>query len=138
MLLVSALSGRGVAKILETAVRVAANRQRRISTAELNRVLGRALRDKAPRTASGKTLRVLYVAQTATDPPTFALVGSREERLHFSEERRIENLLREAADFSGSPIRIEVRQRSGEERGEKKRSRGSRPRAGFTKTRKSR
>ena len=46
-----------------------------------------------------------------------------EERLHFSEERRIENLLREAADFSGSPIRIEVRQRSGEERGEKKRSR---------------
>jgi GTP-binding protein len=138
VLLVSALSGRGVAKILETAVRVAANRQRRISTAELNRVLGRALRDKAPRTASGKTLRVLYVAQTATDPPTFALVGSREERLHFSEERRIENLLREAADFSGSPIRIEVRQRSGEERGEKKRSRGSRPRAGFTKTRKSR
>jgi GTP-binding protein len=138
LLLVSAKSGRGVAKVLETAVHVAANRQRRISTAELNRVLGRALRDKAPRTASGKTVRVLYVAQTATDPPTFALVGSREERLHFSEERRIENLLREAADFSGAPIRIEVRQRAGEERGEKKRSRGSRPRPGFTKARKSR
>jgi len=140
VLLVAAKSGRGVAKVLEAAVRVAANRQRRISTAELNRVLGRPLRDKAPRTASGRTLRVLYVAQTATDPPTFALVGSREERLHFSEERRIENLLREAADFSGAPIRIEVRQRSGEERGEKKRAgfRRGRARPGFTKARDSR
>jgi GTP-binding protein len=137
VILVSAKSGRGVAKVLEAAVRVAANRQRRISTAELNRVLGRPLRDKAPRTASGKTLRVLYVAQTATDPPTFAIVGSREERLHFSEERRIENLLREAADFSGSPIRIEVRQRSGADR-EAEKKRGSRPRPGFPKARRSR
>jgi len=82
----------------------------------LNRVLGRALRDKPPRTASGKSLRVFYVAQTETDPPTFCLVSNRAERLHFSEERRIENLLREAADFAGSPIRIEVRERAREDR----------------------
>ena len=64
-------------------------------------MLGRALRDKAPRTASGRTLKVFYVAQTGVAPPTFALVANRAEPLHFSEERRIENLLREAADFTG-------------------------------------
>jgi GTPase len=112
ILLVSAKTGKGVSRVLEAASQVAENRSRRIPTAELNRVLGRALRDKAPRTAAGKSLRVLYVAQTETDPPTFTLVANREERLHFSEERRIENLLRETGDFRGSPIRIEVRERS--------------------------
>jgi GTPase len=136
VLLISAKSGRGVSRVLEAAARVAENRSRRIPTAELNRILGRALRDKPPRAAAGKTLRVLYVAQTGSDPPTFSLVASREERLHFSEERRIENLLREAADFAGSPIRIEVRQRSGE--GRETRRSPSRRRAGFTKNPRSR
>jgi GTP-binding protein len=78
----------------------------------LNRVLGRALRDKPPRTASGRTLKVFYVAQTGVAPPTITLVANRAEALHFSESRRIENLLREHADFSGSPLRISVRARA--------------------------
>jgi len=114
ILLVSATTGRGVAKVLEAAARVAQNRRRRISTGELNRALGRSLRDKEPRTAAGRTLKVFYVAQTAVAPPTFSLVANRREPLHFSEERRIENLLRESVDFSGSPIRIRVRARSRE------------------------
>jgi GTPase len=128
ILLVSAKTGRGVAKVLEAAARVAENRRRRISTGELNRLLGRALRDKAPRSAAGRTLKVFYVAQTGVAPPTFALVASRAEALHFSEERRIENLLRESADFSGTPIRIRVRGRS---RGDepRRRSKSSRRRA---------
>lgn len=113
ILLVSAVTGRGVARVLDAAVRVAQNRRRRVATGELNRVLGRALRDKEPRTASGRRLRVLYVAQTGTAPPTFTVVANRTERLHFSEQRRIENLVRELADFTGSPIRIQVRGRSG-------------------------
>jgi GTP-binding protein len=112
VLLVSAKTGRGMGRILETAARVAANRRRRVPTAELNRVLGRALRDKAPRTASGKRLRVYYTAQTGVEPPTFTLVANRAEGLHFSENRRVENILREAAEFAGSPIRISVRARS--------------------------
>ncbi len=112
ILLVSAKTGRGIGKVLEAAARVGENRRRRISTGELNRVLGRALRDKAPRTARGGSLKVLYVAQTAVAPPTFSLVSNRAEPLHFSEERRIENLLRESVDFSGSPIRVRVRARS--------------------------
>jgi GTP-binding protein len=98
--------------VLDAAARVAENRHRRIPTGELNRVLGRPLRDKPPRTASGRPLKVFYVAQTGSAPPTFTLVSSREEPLHFSESRRIENLLRKAADFEGSPIRVSIRGRS--------------------------
>ncbi|HEX9688634.1 MAG TPA: ribosome biogenesis GTPase Der [Thermoanaerobaculia bacterium] len=111
---VSARTGRGIGRALPAAARAAVNRRRRISTGELNRVLGRRLRDAPPRTARGPRLRVYYVAQTAVAPPTFTLVCNREEPLHFSESRRIENILREAADFTGSPIRISVRGRSRE------------------------
>jgi GTP-binding protein len=120
VLLTSAKTGRGVAKVLETAARVAENRYRRISTGELNRILGRELRDKPPRTASGKRIKVYYVAQTGVGPPTFTLVASRAEGLHFSETRRIENVVRGIADFSGSPIRISVRGRSRDEKGKER------------------
>ena len=112
LLLVSARTGRGIARVLDTAGKVAENRRRRISTGELNRVLGRPLRDKPLRTASGKRLKVFYVAQTGAAPPTFTLVASRAEALHFSETRRVENIVREAADFRGSPIRISIRGRA--------------------------
>jgi GTPase len=115
ILLLSAKTGRGVGRVLAEAARVAGNRRRRISTGELNRILGRALRDAPPRAASGRVLKVFYVAQTGVAPPTFSIVASRGEPLHFSEERRIENLLRAAADFEGTPIRVRVRARSREE-----------------------
>jgi predicted GTPase len=70
------------------------------------------LRDKPPRTVSGKRLKVFYVAQTGSAPPTFTLVANRAEALHFSETRRIENIVRKAADFGGSPIRISIRGRA--------------------------
>jgi len=131
ILLVSAKSGRGVSRVLPTAAAVAENRLRRIATGELNRVLRRALRDKAPRAASGRTLKVFYVAQTGSAPPTFALVASHAEPLHFSEDRRVENLLRELADFAGAPIRILVRERSGRhEPKDRARSKSSRRKGG--------
>ena len=116
VLLTSAASGRGVSRVLPAVLRVAENRRRRLPTGELNRVLGRALRDKPPRSASGTRPKVFYVAQTGTAPPTFTLVASRAGALHFSEERRIENLLRATADFEGTPIRILVKERSRRER----------------------
>ena len=112
LLRVSAKTGGGIRSVLPEAARAAENRRRRITTGELNRVLGRHLRDSPPHTARGTRLRVYYVAQTAVAPPTFTLVCNREEELHFSESRRIENVLRKAADFTGSPLRINVRSRS--------------------------
>jgi GTP-binding protein len=112
ILRVSARTGRGVGRILPAAARAAGNRRRRVTTGELNRVLGRALKDSPPQTARGPRLKVYYVAQTGVGPPTFTIVGNREEALHFSETRRIENLVRGASDFTGSPIRISVRGRS--------------------------
>jgi GTP-binding protein len=123
LLRVSAKTGRGVSKILAAAAQVAENRRRRVTTGELNRVLGRSLRDSPPRTAAGRRLKVYYVAQTGTAPPTFTIVANREEKLHFSEQRRIENLIRETADFSGSPLRLSVRSRSREEASETRRRR---------------
>jgi GTP-binding protein len=108
----SARTGRGIGRVLTAAARAAENRRRRIPTGELNRVLGRALRDSPPHTVRGTRLRVYYVAQTAVSPPTFTLVCNREEELHFSESRRIENILRRAADFTGSPLRVSVRSRA--------------------------
>ena len=127
LLFVSAKTRRGVGRLLDSVVTVAENRRRRISTGELNRVLGRALRDKPPRTAAGGRLKVFYVAQTGSAPPTFTLVANREEALHFSEARRVENIIRGAADFSGCPIRISVRERA-QTSGAKSRVRGSRSR----------
>jgi GTP-binding protein len=121
ILRVSATTKRGLGRLLPAASRAAENRRRRIPTGELNRVLGRALRDSPPRTARGTQLRVYYVAQTGVAPPTFSLVCNREEALHFSESRRIENLVRASEEFTGSPIRISVRGRSRElDRGRRK------------------
>ncbi|HVE66319.1 MAG TPA: ribosome biogenesis GTPase Der [Thermoanaerobaculia bacterium] len=94
MLRVSAKTGKGIRRVLPAAIRAAESRRRRITTGELNRVLGRALRDSPPRTDRGARLRVYYVAQTGVGPPTFTIVCNREEPLLFSESRRIENLLR--------------------------------------------
>lgn len=131
LLLASARTGRGISRVLDIAARVAENRRRRITTGELNRVLGRPLRDKPPRTVSGKRLKVFYVAQTGSAPPTFTLVANRAEALHFSETRRIENIVRKAADFGGSPIRISIRGRvqtpvEGRRSGEKSKVQGPR------------
>jgi GTP-binding protein len=123
ILRVSALTGRGMRRVLPAAARAAESRRRRISTGELNRVLGRALRDSPPRTARGTRLTVYYVAQTGIGPPTFTLVCNREEALHFSESRRIDNLIRRAADFTGSPIRISIRGRSRELKRARRKSR---------------
>ena len=78
ILLVSAKTGRGIARILETAARVADNRHAAdLRRASSTAILGRALRDKAPRTTKGRMLKVFYVAQTGAAPPTFTLVADR-------------------------------------------------------------
>ncbi|HWC65463.1 MAG TPA: ribosome biogenesis GTPase Der, partial [Thermoanaerobaculia bacterium] len=108
ILLVSAKTGRGVSKLPGDIARVARNRDRRIATAEVNALISRETKNRTSRGESGKPLKILYASQTGTSPPTFSLVASRAENLYFSDARRLENALRKATDFEGTPIEIKV------------------------------
>jgi GTP-binding protein len=119
ILLISAKTGRGVAKLPKEIARIAENRERRIPTSELNRRITEETRNRTSKGESGRTLKIFYASQTGTAPPSFSLVASRAENLYFSDARRLENALRRAADFEGSPIelRVSARKQSGDRSG---------------------
>ncbi len=104
----SALTGERVEKLYATIDRVAEARRRRISTGELNRWLANVDLDRGTSPASRK-VKIYYVTQAATAPPTFVLFTNQTKPLHFSYQRFLENRLRAAFDFTGSPIRFTQR-----------------------------
>ncbi len=108
ILLISAKTGRGVAKLPNEIARVAGNRERRIPTAEVNELISRETKNRTSKGESGRPLKILYASQTGTSPPSFSLVSSRAENLYFSDARRLENAFRRAADFEGTPIEFKV------------------------------
>ena len=109
---ISAKSGERTNKLLETIDQVAAARRVRVPTPELNRFIADVTARQAPVSPGHRHVRVLYAAQTGVAPPTFVLFTNVATKLHFSYERFLENRLREAYGFAGSPIRITVRKRS--------------------------
>jgi GTP-binding protein len=111
VLFVSASTGKGVEKIFPMIEQVAAERRKRIPTAEMNRFLQHVDFDRASVPAS-KRVKIYYMTQAATSPPTFILFTDRPVKLHFSYERFLENQIREAFGFLGSPIWIKNRARS--------------------------
>jgi GTP-binding protein len=118
IIFVSAKSGLRVTKLLDQARRVNEERGKRIPTSELNRFFERNLEQPRATTPSKYPLRVLYMTQAGTRPPTFVLfTSSRSPRakLHFSYERYLENRLREEFGFFGTPIRIKQRRKKGGE-----------------------
>jgi GTP-binding protein len=112
----SALTGERVEKLYATIDRVAEARRRRISTGELNRWLSGVDLDRGTSPASRK-VKIYYVTQAATAPPTFVLFTNQTKPLHFSYQRFLENRLRAAFDFTGSPIRFTQRLKKRESRG---------------------
>jgi GTP-binding protein len=121
----SGLTGQRVDKILREARLVAEERYRRVPTAEVNRVIGEAAMAHPPPTARGKRARILYATQVAVAPPTFVVFVNDPELFHFSYRRYLENRLRDAFGFAGTPIRILLRARQPADR----RPRGARRRA---------
>ncbi len=107
----SALTGDRTGKLLETVDRVAAARQKRVSTSALNRFLEEATAAQAPVSKNRRDVRILYGAQTGTKPPSFVLFTNVATELHFSYERYLRNQLRETFGFEGTPIRLKVRRR---------------------------
>jgi len=110
VLFVSAVSGKNVQRVFETVERVARERWRRISTGEMNRFLKRVDFERASVPARNK-VKIYYMTQAAVAPPTFILFTDRDVKLHFSYQRFLENQIRAAFEFEGTPIWIKAHAR---------------------------
>ena len=109
---ISALTGQRVGRVLDDALVIAAERRRRVPTAQLNRILADAVARHQPATVRGRRPRFYYATQAAIEPPTFVLFASDAAAVHFSYQRFLENRIRDAFRFEGAPLRIIVRERS--------------------------
>jgi GTP-binding protein len=116
---ISALTGAKVDELYGWIDKVIRARRRRISTGELNRWLKSVDLDRGT-SPSAHRVKIYYITQAASSPPTFILFTNQKDRLHFGYERFLENRLRAEFDFLGSPIRFLQRVR---ERGERSRER---------------
>ena len=108
---ISAWEGRNVTRVLDEVLHVATERRKRVSTGQMNRFLDRIDFQRASVPMS-KRVRIYYMTQAAVAPPTFVLFTDRDVKLHFSFERFLENQIREAFGFAGTPIWFKVRARN--------------------------
>jgi GTP-binding protein len=106
---VSALSGRGVDRLLATVSETVERWSTRISTGRLNRWLEGAVARHAPPAVGGRRIRIRYMTQAKTRPPTFIAFCSRPEALPASYQRYLVNGIRETFDLPGIPIRLTLR-----------------------------
>src|SRR5262249_11431630 len=111
----SAATGQRVDRILREARRVAEERFRRVPTGELNRVVTEAVREHPPAHVRNRQPKVFYATQVAVGPPTFVIFVNDPELIHFSYRRYLENRIRAAYGFLGTPIKLIFRQRASEE-----------------------
>ncbi|MDQ2674665.1 MAG: ribosome biogenesis GTPase Der [Chloroflexota bacterium] len=111
----SALTGQRVERILREALRVAEERYRRVPTGELNRLVMDAVRKHPPSHVRNRVPKIFYATQVGVAPPTFVAFVNDPEIVHFSYKRYLENQIREAYGFLGTPIRLILRQRASEE-----------------------
>ena len=114
-LYVSAKTGQRVAKLFEQINYVYNQNCTRISTGMLNDVLNDATARVQPPSDKGRRLKIYYMTQTGTKPPTFVIFCNSAELFHFSYQRYIENQLREVFGFKGTPIKIIIRQKGDSE-----------------------
>jgi GTP-binding protein len=98
-------------RVLNEVVAVAAERRKRVSTGQMNRFLDKIDFQRAPVPMANR-MRIFYMTQAAVAPPTFVLFTDRDVKLHFSFERFLENQIREAFGFKGTPIWFKVRARN--------------------------
>lgn len=111
IIFVSAKTRQRLNKLPEMIKTVEANHQRRVQSAVLNDVLMDALAANPTPTVNGRRLRVYYATQVATAPPTFVVFVNDPDLMHFSYQRYLENRIRAAFGFTGTPIRVIKRKR---------------------------
>lgn len=108
---ISAKTGQRIAQLFETIDMVAENHALRIATGVLNDMLYDATSMNQPPSDKGKRLRIFYMTQVSVKPPTFVLFVNHAELMHYSYKRYLENCLRNAFGFKGTPVRFIVRER---------------------------
>lgn len=111
ILFISAKTGQRVEKLFSLINEASNNNSMRIPTPVLNELLAEAIAIVQPPTDKGRRLKVLYITQVSTKPPTFAIFVNDKKLFHFSYERYIVNKLRQEFTFKGTPIRILIRER---------------------------
>ena len=111
VLFISAKTGQRVQQTLQVALQVQAERMRRISTADLNRLLQEAIARHPPKSKAGQVPRFYYGTQAEVDPPLFVFFVSDHKLVHFTYERYLENRIRDSFGFLGTPLRLVFRSR---------------------------
>lgn len=111
IIFISAKTGQRIDKLFDLIKNVASNNAMRVSTAVLNQVINEAIAIVQPPTDKGKRLKILYVTQVSTKPPTFIVFVNDKELFHFSYERYLSNQIRSNFNLIGTPIRIIAREK---------------------------
>lgn len=111
---ISAKTGLRTDKVLNLCKTALENSRKRISTGQLNDLIFDSVRANEPPSQNGKRLKITFVTQAETVPPTFIFFVNEEKLLHFSYRRYLENCIRKAYDFSGTPIKIIAREKKDE------------------------
>lgn len=114
IMFISAKTGQRVDKVYERIDQIKENATRRVPTGILNEVLSEAVSMQQPPSDKGRRLKIFYMTQVAVQPPAFVIFVNDKKLMHFSYTRYLENKLREAFDFSGTPLHFMIRER-GEE-----------------------
>jgi GTP-binding protein len=108
---VSAITGQRVRRVLDLILEVAEQREQRVPTAEVNKVLTELLERNAPPQKPGEEVKLLYASQIATAPPTFAIVSNRPDDVPEPYQRYLVHGFRAAWPFTGSPVRLKFTRR---------------------------
>ena len=111
----SAKTGQRTEKLLSLVEKVYENSKKQITTGQLNDLIFDAVRANEPPSMNGKRLKITYATQSGTKPPTFLLFVNESNLMHFSYKRYLENCIRSAYDFSGTPIYIQIREKDEKE-----------------------
>ena len=111
VMFISAKSGQRVNKLFEVIDMVIANHSMRVATGVLNEIVTEAVAMQQPPTDKGKRLKIFYVTQAAVRPPTFVVFVNDKKLMHFSYTRYLENRIRDAFGFRGTPLKFIIRER---------------------------
>jgi GTP-binding protein len=115
IMFISAKTGQRVNKLYEMINMVASQNALRVSTSVLNDVLSEAVTIVQPPTDKGRRLKIFYMTQATTKPPTFVVFVNDKELFHFSYERYLVNQIRKEFGLTGTPIRMIVREKGEKE-----------------------